>query len=79
MLVARPPVATLEHRPTAAQRQAHRDEQRDVALSVIDHYNPGAVVCVGVPFGHTRPQWILPFGGPITVDGSVRRIWADFG
>lgn len=26
----------------------------------IARYNPDAVVCVGVPFGHTRPQWILP-------------------
>ena len=35
----------------------------------IGRYNPDAVVCVGVPFGHTRPQWILPYGGDVTVDG----------
>ena len=39
---------------------------------------PDAVVCVGVPFGHTRPQWILPYGGEVTVDGGERRIWADY-
>ncbi|MDF2144810.1 hypothetical protein [Knoellia sp. p5-6-4] len=26
---------------------------------------PGdALVVVGIPFGHTRPQWILPYGAP---------------
>ena len=46
-----------------AGRAAHRAAQRDVAIEVIGRYNPDAVVCVGVPFGHTRPQWIVPYGG----------------
>jgi muramoyltetrapeptide carboxypeptidase LdcA involved in peptidoglycan recycling len=33
---------------------------------------------VGVPFGHTRPQWVLPHGGTMTVDGVERRVWADY-
>ena len=45
---------------------------------IISRYNPDAVVCVGVPFGHTRPQWILPHGGTITVDGTARRVTADY-
>ncbi|MEO6999476.1 MAG: LD-carboxypeptidase, partial [Terracoccus sp.] len=45
---------------------------------LLSRYNPEAVVCVGVPFGHTRPQWILPYGGMMTVDGATRRIWADY-
>ena len=44
----------------------------------ITSYNPDAVVCVGAPFGHTRPQWILPHGGTLTVDGVTQRIWADY-
>jgi muramoyltetrapeptide carboxypeptidase LdcA involved in peptidoglycan recycling len=32
----------------------------------------------GVPFGHTRPQWILPHSGTITVDGTARRVTADY-
>jgi len=31
-----------------------------------------------VPFGHTRPQWILPYGGEVTVDGVERKIWSDY-
>ena len=47
-------------------------------IEVVSRYNPDAVVCVGVPFGHTRPQWILPYGGEVTVDGVERRVWADY-
>jgi muramoyltetrapeptide carboxypeptidase LdcA involved in peptidoglycan recycling len=78
VLVARPPVADFTHRPAAAQRASLREQQRDTVVEVVSRYNPEAVVCVGVPFGHTRPQWILPHGGPVTVDGTTRRIFADY-
>jgi len=78
VLVARPPASNFEHRPDRAGRAASRAAQRDAALEVINRYNPDAVVCVGVPFGHTRPQWILPYGGNITLDGTKQRIWADY-
>ncbi len=79
VLVARPPAAALDRaRPSSADRAAHRAAQRDVAMEIISAYNPDAVVCVGVPFGHTRPQWILPYGGEVTVDGVNRQVWADY-
>jgi hypothetical protein len=55
-----------------------RAEQRDVMIEQIARYNPEAVVCVGIPFGHTRPQWIIPHGGTITVDGTARRVVAGY-
>ncbi len=78
VLVARPPASNLNRRPSTAKRAAHRAEQRDAASDILQQYNPDAVVCVGVPFGHTRPQWILPYGGSITVDGAEKQIWADY-
>jgi muramoyltetrapeptide carboxypeptidase LdcA involved in peptidoglycan recycling len=78
VVVARPPTSTHDHRPDAAARVAHRAAQRDAALEQIGRYNPEAVVVVGVPFGHTRPQWVLPYGGTLTVDGAAQRIWADY-
>jgi muramoyltetrapeptide carboxypeptidase LdcA involved in peptidoglycan recycling len=78
VVVARPAASTHEHRPGLEQRAAHRAEQRDVALETIGRYNPDAVVVVGVPFGHTRPQWILPYGGTMTVDSREQRLWADY-
>ncbi|MGA8245868.1 MAG: S66 peptidase family protein [Nocardioides sp.] len=79
VVVSRPPTSTHELVPGAEQRAAHRAEQRDVAIETVERYHPDAVVVVGVPFGHTRPQWILPYGGPVTVDGGARRVWADYG
>lgn len=78
VVLGRPPASTFERRPDAAARAAYRAEQRDTVLAQLERYNPDAVVCVGVPFGHTRPQWILPYGGAVTVDGVERRVWADY-
>ncbi len=78
VLVARPPTSDFARRPTAEERAARRAEQRDVAIETVHRYNPDAVVVVGVPFGHTRPQWILPYGGTMTVDGVERKVWADY-
>jgi muramoyltetrapeptide carboxypeptidase LdcA involved in peptidoglycan recycling len=78
VLLARPPVSDLVTRPSAPERAALRAQQRDVVVQIVAGYNPQAVVCVGVPFGHTRPQWILPHGGTMTVDGAQRRITADY-
>ena len=78
VLVARPPVSDLVHRPDEAERDHLREEQREVVRRFVRRYNPEAVLCVGVPFGHTRPQWIVPHGGLMTVDGETRTITADY-
>ncbi len=78
VLVARPPATSFEVQRNREERTAWRAEQRDVAIETVLRYNPDAVVVVGVPFGHTRPQWVLPYGGQLTVDGETRRLWADY-
>lgn len=78
VLAARPPVSTFEHRPDADERRRLRDAQRDAVIETVAEYNPEAVVCVGVPFGHTSPQWTVPYGGRVTLDGENRRVFADY-
>jgi muramoyltetrapeptide carboxypeptidase LdcA involved in peptidoglycan recycling len=78
VVVARPPTSDFQHRPSAEERAAKRAEQRDAAIETVARYNPDAVVVVGPPFGHTRPQWIVPYGGEMTVDGTTQRLWADY-
>lgn len=78
VVVARPPTSDFTRRPSAAERAALRAAQRDTAIETVHAYNPDAVVVVGVPFGHTRPQWVLPYGGSLTVDGAQQRLWADY-
>jgi muramoyltetrapeptide carboxypeptidase LdcA involved in peptidoglycan recycling len=78
LIVARPPVSTPAIVPPADERARLRAAQRDAVTSEISRYNPDAVVCVGVPFGHTRPQWILPYGGRVRLDGGARSVTADY-
>lgn len=76
--MARPPVSDFDFRPSPAQARALRDEQAACVIDIVSHYNPDAVICVGVPFGHTRPQWVLPYGGSMTLDGATRRVTAEY-
>jgi len=78
VVAARPAASDHEHPGTSQSRRAFRDAQRDAVIETVHRYNPDAVVCVGVPFGHTRPQWVLPHGGEVTLDGVERRVFADF-
>ena len=78
VLLARPPVSDFERLPSPDERDRLRAEQRDLVVEMVTRYNPDAVICVGIPFGHTRPQWILPHGGEITVDGASREVFADY-
>lgn len=78
VVVARPPVSDFDVHPSPAEAQALRDAQRDVVIEQVGRYNPDAVVCVGPPFGHTRPQWIVPYGGTLTLDAVTRRVFADY-
>jgi muramoyltetrapeptide carboxypeptidase LdcA involved in peptidoglycan recycling len=79
VLVGRPPTSMLGAPvPSAEERSRLRAEQRDTVIEQVARYNPRAVVCVGVPFGHTRPQWILPHGGTMRLDGAARTVHADY-
>lgn len=64
--------------PSAAERAGLRAAQRDAVIEQVTRYNPEAVVCVGVPFGHTRPQWIVPYGSTIRLDATAGRVSADY-
>jgi muramoyltetrapeptide carboxypeptidase LdcA involved in peptidoglycan recycling len=61
-----------------AERIRYREEQQAAVLRAVDSYHPTALVVFGVDFGHTNPQWVLPYGGRLTVDGPARRIIAHY-
>jgi muramoyltetrapeptide carboxypeptidase LdcA involved in peptidoglycan recycling len=74
ILVGTAKATALEKARPPEERARYRDEQRAAVLRALADYNPAAMVVFGIDFGHTDPQWILPYGGPITVDGPGRRI-----
>lgn len=78
VIVALPKATSLEHKRPVEERGRFRDDQRDAVLSAFALYNPAAMIVFGVDFGHTDPQWVLPYGGNITVDGPGRRMTAHY-
>ena len=64
--------------PSQAARARYRDDQRAAVLRALETYNPAAMVVFNVDFGHTDPQYVLPYGGRVTVDGPARRITAHY-
>lgn len=56
--------------PRADARVAWRAAQRDAVIEGISAYSAQILIYVGPPFSHTRPQWILPHGGKVTLDGG---------
>lgn len=70
--------SNLERRPSAEERRAFRDAQREAVLRAFARYNPDAMIVFNVDIGHTDPQWVLPYGGLITIDGPARRITAHY-
>jgi muramoyltetrapeptide carboxypeptidase LdcA involved in peptidoglycan recycling len=57
-----------------AQRVRFRSEQRGAVLRALDCYNPDALVVLGADFGHTDPQYIVPYGGVMNVNGPEETI-----
>ncbi|SDJ03014.1 S66 family peptidase [Nonomuraea jiangxiensis] len=78
VLVGRAKASALDRRTTPDVRVTYRAEQREAVLRALEAYNPEAMAVFDVDFGHTDPQWVLPYGGTMTVDGPGRRIIAHY-
>lgn len=59
-------------------RSAFRAEQELAVLRAFEIYNPEAMVVYGPDFGHTDPQYVLPLGGLMTIDGPAERISVQY-
>lgn len=78
VLFARPPATSFDHQPHLAAQAEYRQVLAELTHEALASYNPQAIVCCGLPFGHNRPQWILPYGGYMSVDGINQRIFAHY-
>jgi muramoyltetrapeptide carboxypeptidase LdcA involved in peptidoglycan recycling len=74
IVIAKPKAWSSDQPLTEDLRAKYRDQQRDAIMRVAQMYNPDAMLVFGPDFGHTDPQYVLPFGGFMTVDGPSRRI-----
>lgn len=79
LLWGRPPAGDFERPADADTASRWRSEHRESVLRAVAEYAPDLVVAMDVDFGHTCPQWLLPYGGRVTVDGARQQITAHFG
>ncbi len=74
VVVAKPKAWHRDRRNDTATRRVFREDQRDAVLRALATYNPSALLVFGPDFGHTDPQYIIPNGGLMTIDGPNQRI-----
>jgi muramoyltetrapeptide carboxypeptidase LdcA involved in peptidoglycan recycling len=70
--------SALGHRVDPEGRKRYRADQQEAVLRAFDAYNPGAMIVFNVDIGHTDPQWVIPYGGTMTIDGPARAITAHY-
>jgi muramoyltetrapeptide carboxypeptidase LdcA involved in peptidoglycan recycling len=78
VVVARAKASSTEMPRNDVDRERYRDDQAAAVLRAMAQYNPTALVVIGPDFGHTDPQWVLPYGGKLSVDGPARSIVAHY-
>lgn len=78
VMVGRAKAWSLTRRTGAEERAAYRRDQRAAVLRAVEEYAPNAVVVLDVDLGHTDPQFVIPVGGNIRVDGHSRRITVTY-
>jgi muramoyltetrapeptide carboxypeptidase LdcA involved in peptidoglycan recycling len=70
--------SSIERPVNREGRTRYRADQKDAVLRAFDAYNPGAMIVFNVDIGHTDPQWVIPYGGTMTIDGPARTITASY-
>jgi muramoyltetrapeptide carboxypeptidase LdcA involved in peptidoglycan recycling len=79
LLMARAKASSFLLPPTTPEgRHRYTADQREAVLSALSAYAPDTTAVFDVDFGHTDPQLVLPYGGPVRVDGPARRITATY-
>lgn len=73
------PVVDDRDAPTAPDvLEARHDAYVEYLLTQVGRYRKDLLVCLNVPFGHTRPQLIVPYGGEVTLDPAAEQVTAHF-
>ena len=78
VVVGRPQAWSFDRRAGDAERAAYASEQREAIVAALDRYAPDAMAVFDVDIGHTGPQWVVPYGGTMRIDGPARTIHVQY-
>ncbi|QYX80889.1 S66 family peptidase [Streptomyces akebiae] len=78
LLMGRPKAWSFEQPNTPEEAARYAAGQREAVLRAMRTYAPDATIVFDVDLGHTDPQFVVPYGGVIRVDGPARRITVTY-
>jgi muramoyltetrapeptide carboxypeptidase LdcA involved in peptidoglycan recycling len=78
VLLGRAKAFSMEHPASPHHRETYQCRQREAVLRALREYAPDAIAVFDIDLGHTDPQFVLPYGGLIRVDGPARRITVSY-
>jgi muramoyltetrapeptide carboxypeptidase LdcA involved in peptidoglycan recycling len=78
VMFAKPKAWHPQRQLADTERAKFRLDQEEAAMQAFSAYRPDVMVVFGPDFGHTDPQYVLPYGGMMTIDGPSRRIIAHY-
>lgn len=78
VLVGRPKAWEFNKQNDADEKAAYREEQREMFIKTVRHYNPEAPIVQNMNFGHTDPQIPMPYGNMVRIDMANKKIFANF-
>ncbi|MEI5099936.1 LD-carboxypeptidase [Streptomyces sp. PmtG] len=78
LVMGRAKTWSFERRNTAPERAHYAREQRDAVLRALALYAPDIPAVFDVDLGHTDPQYVIPYGGVVRVDGRERRLTVTY-
>jgi muramoyltetrapeptide carboxypeptidase LdcA involved in peptidoglycan recycling len=78
ILAGRPKTEQVHHSRTETERRAYAEAQMEAVDRAVAEYAPDAVLVHNVDFGHTDPQFVLPVGGRVVVDGRTEEIVVNY-
>lgn len=78
LLMGRPKTWSFAQPNDPASATRYAAEQREAVLRALAAYAPRTMAVFDVDLGHTDPQLVIPYGGPVRVDGPARRITVTY-
>lgn len=78
LLMGRARAWSFDRPLAAADRAAYRGGQRAAVVRALEEYAPDTMAVFDVDFGHTDPQFVVPYGGRVRVDAQTRRITVTY-
>jgi muramoyltetrapeptide carboxypeptidase LdcA involved in peptidoglycan recycling len=78
VLVGRAKAWTFARPLESAAKEAYRREQHEAVSQALAEYGREPLIVFDVDFGHTEPQFVMPFGGLVRIDGPDRRITVTY-